>query len=78
MISQPAVEQIQMPLRLTDPSRVVRRQADSGAARVQFAEHLHEGFTALRIEITGRLIRQQDCRTARDGTSHSDQLLVSA
>ena len=64
MIDQPAVEQIQVPLRLRDPSGIMGRQADRRAARVQLAEHLHQCFTTFRIQVAGRLVGEQE-RAAR-------------
>src|SRR5260370_2780751 len=61
-IRNPAVEEIQVPLRLSNPTRVVRRQADRGAAGMQLAEHLHQRLSALRIQVAARLVGQQDRR----------------
>ena len=41
MIDDPAVRQVKVPLRMREPSRVVRRQADGRARGVELAEHLH-------------------------------------
>ena len=47
MIDDPAVRQVKMPLRVREPSRVVRRQADGSAGGVELAEHLHQRFATL-------------------------------
>ena len=41
-------------------------------------EHLHQRFAALRIQIAGRLVGEQDRRTSGDGPRDRDELLVSA
>ena len=43
---------------------VVRNHANRGAALMQFAEQMHHSFAIVRIEVTGRLVRQQDRRSA--------------
>src|SRR6185436_14807658 len=57
---------------------VVRGEADRGTAGVQLVEHLHHRFTALRIQVAGRLVGEDDRRTAGDGAGDGDELLVTA
>ncbi len=77
-VDDPAVEQIDVPLRPGDVVGVVGRQADGGAVGVQLAEHLHQRVAALRIEIAGRLVGEQDRRPAGDRARDGDELLVTA
>ena len=67
-----------MPLHLRFPSRIVGDDADRRAAGVQLVEHVHQRFTTLRIEIAGRLIREQDGGTAGNCSSDGDELLLAA
>src|SRR3954464_14423975 len=48
VVDDPAVEEIDAPFRAGDVVRVVRGEADRGAAGVQLVEHLHDPFAALR------------------------------
>ena len=41
-------------------ARIVRHHADGGAAAVQFAQQVHDGFAVGRIEVAGGLVGQQD------------------
>ena len=63
------------PLRV---ARVVGDHADGGALLVELAKKLHHLFAILRIEVTGRLIREQHGRFATERASHRDALLLTA
>jgi hypothetical protein len=39
---------------------------------VQLAEQLHHGFAVLRVQVAGRLVRQQDRRRSGDGAGDGD------
>jgi hypothetical protein len=67
-----------MPLRVRQPARIVRRDADGRAVGMQLGEHLHEGFAALRIQVAGRFVREQDGRPAGNRARDGDELLVAA
>ena len=67
-----------MTLHLRFPARIVRDHADGGAAGVQLVEHVHQRFAALRIEVAGRLVGEQDRRTAGDRARDRDELLLAA
>ena len=43
-------------------ARVVRDHADRRAFAVQFLQQAHHGFAVLRVQVTGRLVREQDRR----------------
>jgi len=45
---------------------------------MQFAEQLHHRFTALRIEIAGRFVGEQDRRLASHRARHCHPLLLPA
>src|SRR5206468_10170533 len=73
-----AVEEIDMALRACQPSRIVRGDADGGAAGVQLAEQLHERLAALRVEISGRLVGEENGGTSGDRARDGDELLMAA
>src|SRR5689334_18388444 len=57
---------------------IVRDHADRGAAAVQLAEQLHDRLAIRRVEVTRRLVREQDQRIAGDGARYRDALLLTA
>src|SRR5216684_5931798 len=72
-----SVEEMDVPIRVTRVPGIVRDHADRCAALMQLAQQIHDGFTALRIEIAGRLVRQEDHGFTPDGPSDGDALLLS-
>ena len=65
-------------MHLGDPSGVVRRQADRRTARVELAEHLHQRFAALRIQVAGRLVGQDDAGLRDQRARDRDPLALAA
>ena len=47
-------------------------------ACVQFAQQIHDGFAIGGVQVTGRLIRQQDQRIAAQRARHGHALLLTA
>ena len=45
---------------------------------MQFAQQVHDRFAVLRVEVSGRLVREQDGRLSADGAGHGDALLLTA
>ena len=45
---------------------------------MQLAQQIHHRFAALRIEVAGRLVGEQDERLAGDGARDGDALLLTA
>ena len=41
-------------------------------------QEFHDRLTALRVEVPGRLVREENERFARNGASHGDTLLLAA
>ena len=78
LVGDTAVEQVDVPSGLRDVARIVRREADRRAVGVQLGEHLHQRIAALRIQVAGRLVGEQDRRPAGDGAGDGDELLVAA
>ncbi len=77
-VDDPAVEQMNVTLHLRLPAGIMRDDADSGPARVELVEHLHQRFAALRVEVARRLVGEQDGRPACDRARDSDELLLAA
>ena len=63
---------------VTCVARVVGDHADRRAGPVKLAQQLHHRFAALRVEVAGRLVGEQDDRLARDRARHGDALLLTA
>ena len=59
-------------------ARIVRDHADRRAGAVQLAQQIHHRFAAARVEVAGRLVREQDERLAGDGARDGDALLLTA
>src|SRR3984893_16678624 len=73
-----AVGEMDVPVGVPRVSGIVGDHADRRAALMQLAQQIHDGFTALRIEIAGRLVRQEDHGFTPDGPRDGDALLLSA
>ena len=63
---------------MTRIAGIVRDHADGGAVHVQLAQQFHHRFAAFRIEVAGRLVREQNDRLAGDRARDSDALLLAA
>src|SRR5204863_130037 len=73
-----AVEDVDAAVGVPRVARIVRDHADRRAAAMQLAEQIHHRFAAARVEVSRRLVRQQDQRLAGDRARHSDALLLTA
>src|SRR4029078_2214320 len=63
--------------RMLREARVMRYHADRRPAGVQFFQQIHYRFAIARIEISGRLIREQNRRFTGKGARDRDSLLLS-
>src|SRR3712207_4287010 len=61
---------------LREPN-VVRDHADGRAAGVEFFEEIHHRFAVAGIEVTGRLVGEEDGRMTSERTRHGDALLLT-
>ena len=59
-------------------TRVVRHHADGGAAAMQFAQQFHHRFAVGRVEVSGRLVSEQDARLSANCAGHRHALLLTA
>src|SRR5689334_6593602 len=73
-----AVEQVDVALRVAGVARIVGDHADGGAGAVQLMEQVHHRLAALRIEVAGRLVGEEQRRFAGDGAGNRDALLLTA
>src|SRR3954464_9119956 len=60
LFDDPAVEQVNRAIGVARVARVVRDHADRRPFTVQLAEQFHDRFAVLRVEVSGRLVGEQD------------------
>src|ERR1051325_5026108 len=65
-------------IRVCGISRIVRDHTNGCAALVQLAQQFHHRFAVRRVEVTRRLVREQDEGVACDGARNGDALLLTA
>ena len=73
-----AVEQMHFAVGKLGEARIVRDHADGGAVLVQFFQQLHDRFAVAGVEVSGRLIGQQDGGRPSQRAGDSDTLLLTA
>src|SRR6185295_1046057 len=78
LLDDAAVEDVDAAIGVARVTRIVRDHADRRAAAMQLAQEIHHGFAASRVEVSGRLVREQDERLAGDGAGDGDALLLTA
>ena len=59
-------------------ARIVRDHANGRAAGVQFLQQIHDRFAVARIEVSRRLVRQQNRRFPGKRARDRDTLLLTA
>src|SRR5918999_1406827 len=78
LLDDSPVEQVDGAVGMALVPRIVGDHADRGAAAVQLAEQLHHGLTVHRVEVTRRLVSEQDKWIAGHGARDGDTLLLTA
>ena len=78
LLDDPAVKEVDRAVRVTGKARVVRDHADRRAARGGGREQLHHRIAVLRIEVSRRLVGEQNERPARECSGDGDALLLTA
>src|SRR5215208_4694013 len=73
-----AVEEMDGAIGVCCVARIVRDHADRRAAAVQLAKQFHYRFAVRRIEVTRRLVGEEDERIAGDCASNGNALLLTA
>ena len=59
-------------------SRIVRHHADGGTVFMQLLQQLHDRFAVAGVEVSGRLIREQNGGRPGQRTGDGDTLLLTA
>src|SRR5205085_7280616 len=77
-IDDATIEEVDLPVGMLGIARVVRHHADGCARLMQLAHQVHDGFTVGRIEVSGRLVCEQDERVAGDSAGDGNALLLTA
>ena len=73
-----AVEQVDFALGVLGEARIVGHHADGRAFAMQVLQQFHHRFAVARVEVSGRLISQQDRRFPGQRARHGDTLLLTA
>src|SRR5690349_6513328 len=77
VLDDATIKQMHGAICMLSEALVVRNHANRGAALMQFAEQMHDGFAVVRIEVTGGLVRKQNRRSAGKRASNGDALLLT-
>ena len=73
-----AVQQVDLPVRARRALRAVRDHHDGGAAAVDVLQQVEDLARHQRVEVAGRLVRQDEPRVARQDARDGDALLLAA
>src|SRR4051794_25649383 len=57
---------------------IVRHHADGGAVAMQLFEQAHNSLAIDRVQVSGRLVREQHRWTSRQRARHGNTLLLAA
>src|SRR5437870_3128013 len=76
LVDNAAVEEVDIPLGESRVTLIVRHHANRCAALMQLMQQLHHRFTALRVEVTSRLVGEKDRGLTRYCTRHRNALLL--
>ena len=77
-VNHAAVKQMDLPVGVSCVSRIVSNHTHGSALAVKLTQQLHHSFAVCRIEVSSRLIREQDQRITGNRASHRDALLLTA
>src|SRR5205085_3084971 len=72
------VEEMNRAVGVARITRVVCDHADGRAALMQFAQQVHYRLAVFGVEVSGRLVREQDQRLTGHSASDGDALLLTA
>src|SRR5262245_44936923 len=78
LVDDAAVEELDLAVRVVGITRVVRDHADGRAFAVQLTQQVHDRLAVPRVQVACRLVREKDCRLARERAGDSDALLLAA
>src|SRR5688572_18457489 len=77
-VDDAAVEHVDLAIRVVGVARIVRDDADRRAVGVQVRQQRHDLLAVLRVQVTRRLVGQQDRRATHERARHGDTLLLTA
>src|SRR5690606_10407462 len=78
LVDDPPVEHVDLAIGVIRIARIVRDHADRRAVGVKLREERHHRLAVLRVEVTGRLVGEQDRRPADERAGDRDALLLAA
>ncbi len=78
LVDDAAVEHVDLAIRVVGVARIVRDDADRRAFGVQLGEQRHHLLAVLRVQVTRRLVGEQDRRAADERARDGDALLLTA
>ena len=73
-----AIEQVDHPVSEARVVFGVCHHDNGGSLFVQFGQELHHFGSVLGVQVTGRLIGEDDLRVRNDGTGNGDTLLLAS
>src|SRR6185437_8507630 len=73
-----SIEEVNLALSVTCEARIVRHHTDGCAVAVQVLEQFHHGFAVARVEVSGRLVGEQDGGRSGEGAGHGNALLLAS
>src|SRR5436190_1136060 len=77
-IDDTPIEQMDRPVRMLRVARIVCHHADRRPGAVQRPQQLHHRFAVGRVEVSRRLVGEQDRGIAHDGARDGDALLLAS
>src|SRR4051794_33901343 len=78
LLDDAAVEEMDAAVGVAHITRVVGDHRDRRALPVQLLQQLHDGLAVFGVEVSGRLVREQDCGVAGDRARDGHTLLLTA
>src|SRR5438105_9378190 len=73
-----AVKEVDGAIGVFSKTGVVSDHTNCRSARVQFLQQSHHGLAVARVEVTGRFVREENGRLARERTRNRHSLLLTA
>src|SRR5215468_1834485 len=77
-LNDASVKEMDGSLRVAGKARIVRNHHDGRSVAMQAAKQLHHRFCITRVEVPGRLVREQDRRATGQSARHGNTLLLTA
>src|SRR5262249_44410325 len=78
VLDDATIKQVYCAIRVLSETLIVRDHANRGATLMQLAEQMHDRFAVVRIEVTGRLVCEQNRWPPGQRARNCDTLLLTA